>query len=809
MLRFRLRWALRDAKAHWAAVVAIALMIAIGTGMYAGLSSLTQWRLDSNDASLALGKVYDLRARLGGGFLPSGALAEIALGVDGVAAAEERLIVHTQADVPAPDGESVFVPARVIGVDLSGDGPDVNRVLTYAGRGIDESEIGEPVVMIERNFAVFYSLPDEGELTLGGGASVRYVGHAVSPEYYLVVEEGNFIAQANLVVVFTSLETAQKFAGEPGAVNDLALTVEQGADLGAVEAALAAGAAERYPGVGFSFTRKEDDPSYIALTQDPEGDQQFYNLFALALFGAAAFAALNLAARMAEAQRREIGVQMALGVSPLAIAVRPLLFGAQIAVAGVVFGVGVGLLVGAAMGAVMEAFVPLPVFETPFQAGLFAQAAAIGLLVPFAAVLWPVYRAVRVVPVEAIRTGHLAARGGGLAPLAGRLPQPGGALGRMPLRNLLRAPRRMLLTLLALAAVLATIFTLVVMRDSFVGAIEIGEQELLGDATDRLFVDLEDFYPVDVPEAAAITGSGLLRAAEPGIRLSGTASNGDETLPVSLEFVDFDSALWRPTAVEGELASDRPGVVLARKAAQDLGVAPGDTVTLRLPVRTGPGAFAFETTEVEVLAEHPHTLRIFAYADIRQAGLVGLEGYTNVISAAPAEGQTVSSVKREFFASPGVGAVRGVAESAQAMNDAFAQFTSVFVVIQAFVLGLALLMAFNTASINVDERARDHATMFAFGVRVRTVLRILVTEGLFLGALSAALGAVGGYAMTLWVLLVLVPRSAPDLWVPLSAEVPTLAFTMLTAVAVIALAPLLAVRKLRRMNIPSTLRVQE
>ena len=315
MLKFRLRWALRDAKAHWAPVVAIALMIAIGTGLFAGLSSLTQWRLDSNDASLALGKMYDLRARLGGGHLPQGALAEIARGIDGVAAAEERLVVQSQADIPAPGGETVFVPARIIGVDLSDGGPSVNRVLTYAGRGIEESEIGEPVVMLERNFAVFYDLPESGGLTLGGGAAARYVGHAVSPEYYLVVEEGSFIAQANLAVVFTSLETAQEITGRPG-VNDLVLTVRPGVSLAAVEDALAAAVEARHSGVGLSITRKEDDASYLALTRDPEGDQQFYNVFALVLFAGAAFAALNLAARMAEAQRREIGVQMALGVRP-------------------------------------------------------------------------------------------------------------------------------------------------------------------------------------------------------------------------------------------------------------------------------------------------------------------------------------------------------------------------------------------------------------------------------------------------------------------------------------------------------------
>ena len=340
MLFLRLRWALRDARARWIQVAGIAFMIAIGTGVFAGLSSMTEWRVASNDASLALTNMYDVRARLGGdGFLPQGSMAAIAQDIDGVEAVDERLISRTQAEVDTPAG-SIFVAARIIGVDMSDGGPDVSGVEAVEGRAIEDSERGEPVVLVERNFAVYYEIPEQGELRLGGDVSVRYVGHAVSPEYFLVIEEGSFVGQANLVVVFTSLETAQDLAGRQGMVNDLVLTVEPGADLKAVETALLAEASERHPDAHLKLMRTEDDQSYLALTRDPEGDQKIYNVFALILFAGAAFAALNFAARMVETQRREIGTAMALGMNPLSIAVRPLLVGVQIGVLGVVFGVG-------------------------------------------------------------------------------------------------------------------------------------------------------------------------------------------------------------------------------------------------------------------------------------------------------------------------------------------------------------------------------------------------------------------------------------------------------------------------------------
>ena len=810
MLSLKLRWALRDAKARWVQVAGIALMIAIGTGMFAGVSSVTQWRFASNDASFELTNMYDIRARLGDeSFLPRGALLDIAEGISGVEAAEERLIAETQVEVATPDG-ALFVTGRLIGVDMTDGGPGVNGVEVYTGRDIAEAEFGEPVVLLERNFGVYYDLPDEGEVQIGGSDTVAYVGHAVSPEYFQVVEEGSFFGQANLAVLFTSIETAQELAGREGLVNDLVLTVEPGVALEDVEAALLAETEARYPGTRLQLMRTEDDASYLALTRDPEGDQQFYNVFAVVIFAGAAFAALNFAARLVEAQRREIGTSMALGMRPAAIAVRPLLVGVQIAVLGVVFGIGIGWLIAKLMEGVLESFLPLPVFETPFQTGIFVRVAAIGFVLPVLAVLWPVLRAVRVKPVDAIRTGHLAARGGGLAPLAGRLPLPGGSLGRMPFRNLLRAPRRTLLTLVALTTILAVLFSVVSMRTTFLDTLVNGDEEQLRGVPDRLAVRLDSFYPVDSPEVRGIVSGGALRVAEPGIEVDASVDARESGgFAVTVRFVDFENGDWKPTASEGALTTGEPGIVLARKAASDLGVGVGDTVTVTHPLRTDTGSFTLTPTAVPVLAIHPHPLRIYTYMDIRHAGLAGLEGYANVVTGAPATDTSLNDVKRAMFGAPGVTNVQGFAEAAEAIQELFEQVAGVFLVIQVFVLGLVLLIAFNTANINSDERSRDHATMFAYGVSVRRVLGVLAVEGVILGAFATFFGVVLGYGILLWIIYGVVPASYPDMGFSLSFDVAEMAGFLAAGIVVVALAPALTVRKLRRMDIPATLRVLE
>ena len=228
---------------------------------------------------------------------------------------------------------------------------------------------------------------------------------------------------------------------------------------------------------------------------------------------------------------------------------------------------------------------------------------------------------------------------------------------------------------------------------------------------------------------------------------------------MNIQFVDFESEFWRPTATEGELAVDRPGIVLARKAAADLGVGAGDEIKLTHPMRTGPGAFTIVASSLTVLAVHPHPLRLNAYVDIRHAGIAGLEGLANTVTGAPARGENLTDVKRVLFAAPGVATVQGLAEASKSVRDVIEQVSGIFWVVQVFVLGLGLLIAFNTANINSDERARDHATMFAYGVSVRRVVSNLAVEGLALGALAAIPGILFGYVLLLWVVVVLSPET--------------------------------------------------
>ena len=811
---FWLRWSARDLRRRWAQVVAIALIIALGTGVQAGLGSTSEWRQLSYDASYAMLDMHDLRVTLNdGSFVPAGTLVSALARMEHpewIRTAEERLIVSTQVDASTAS-QAVLVPGRIVGVDVRDDGPAVDGISPIGGRALTLADDGKPVAVLDGHFATHYGLPSSGRIGLPGGVHVGYVGTGYSPEYFMVVNDTggfSFMAEANFAVMFAPLGTAGALSGHQGQVNDLVLRLAPGVGPAVARTEVEAALGSSLPDVGASVATRGEDTVYRLMYGDLDSDQGTFNLLALLMLIAAVFAAFNLTSRIVEAQRREIGIGMALGVPRWRIAVRPLLIGAEIAFLGVLFGVGVGLLVGWSLEIQFDRLMPLPVWETRFQPGRFVAAAALGFLLPFLATAWPVWRAVRVEPVKAMRTGHLASRGGGLAPLVKRIPLPVGSFGQMPVRNVLRAPRRTVLTAIGIGAAIMALVGILGMLDSMMATIDRGDAELLRGDPDRVTVDLAGFQPVDSAVVVAIDGSPSIGASEPILHVGGFLQSGDMKFEVFLDVLDLSSSIWHPTIGSPTPSDGLPGIVIAQKAATDLGVSPGDTIDVLHPVREGETAFATATTQMRVVGIHTNPVRSFAYMDTRDAGLLGLAGFANSMQVLPAPGATVDDVKRAMFALPGVASVQPVSATAQTLRDLIDQMGGFFAVIEFFALALALLVSFNAASINVDERAREHATMLAFGMRLRTLLRMTSVESLIVGLLGALIGIGVGVA-ALGALMTSATTEAPEIGMLTRLAPASVAAAVGFGVLAALLAPLLTARKLRLMDVASMLRVME
>ena len=89
------------------------------------------------------------------------------------------------------------------------------------------------------------------------------------------------------------------------------------------------------------------------------------------------------------------------------------------------------------------------------------------------------------------------------------------------------------------------------------------------------------------------------------------------------------------------------------------------------------------------------------------------------------------------------------------------------------------------------------------------VMGVAVTESLLVGLLGTFIGIVSGRLLLEWLIRVLVPQTLPDLGIEPFLSTSTVLTALALGVVAVAVAPLLTIRRLRRMDIPSTLRVME
>jgi putative ABC transport system permease protein len=808
------RWSWRDLRGRWLLVAAISMVIALGTGTYAALLSTSDWRRESNDASFALLHTHDVRVRLSQGeTVDEGRLAAIVASIPSAAsvqAVRERLVLPTQ--VSAPRG--VLVPGELVGT-ATGTETGVDDVWASSGRIPSTAEDGTAVVVLDQQFAKANDLPRTGDLMLSGGVRAQYVGIGQQPEYFL--SSGGqaglpFLSQQSFAVLYSTLHTAQAMTGATGRVNDVVLTMQPGTGSQSTTPARAESVADELrtrlaaaePPVSAVVSVRSELDSYRVLYSDIEGDEQLWRVVAFLVLAGAAFAALNLTARIVEAQRREIGIGMAMGVRPGLLALRPMLFGAQVALIGVGLGIIVGLGVGIPLRGVFVDMLPLPIWLSPFQTDIYLQAAALGFLLPLAGVAWPVWRAVRVQPVEAIRVGHLAARSGGLAPLARRLPGRGRSYRQIPVRNILRTPRRTTLTVLGIAAAITTLVTTVGFLDTFHGALDRAADELLHAAPDRVTVALASFEPADGDVVQEVRELPQVDSVTPGLLVPVNARGGSSDVELLVEMLD-PAAPWTPT-IESGVASG--GIVLARKAADDLHVAVGETVEIDHPQAIAGGVRTARTA-MTVVGIHPNPMRMFAYVDPPTAAVFGLPGRTNLLTVTPSAGVTTAEIQRALLVVPGVASAQAVSETTAGMRASLDAFVEILQVAAVVTLLLALLIAVNTTSIGMDERARDHATMLAFGLPVRTVLGMAVVETALVGAIATVIGIAGGYGVLGWTAATTMPDVLPEIGVTATLSIGTVVAALALGIGTAAVAPLFTIGRLRGMDVPSTLRVME
>ncbi len=455
------------------------------------------------------------------------------------------------------------------------------------------------------------------------------------------------------------------------------------------------------------------------------------------------FLVVNTIAAILAQQTRQIGVMKAIGARNDQIAGLYLGLVFLYAILALLVALPIGALGAWGFTIFTAGLANFDVTDFRIPPSVIALEVVIGLLVPLLAALVPVWRGVRVTVREALASAGITDRFGRsrldrwLRDLRGPSRPT-----LMSIRNTFRRKGRLGLTLAALSLGGAVFMSVFAVRASL--------QQTLDD-TLRYFaydvqVELSRAERVDNLTSSALAVPGVAAAeAWQFATVQRIRADGSEGRSVFAFGLPPDPRSVRPTVQEGRWLVPDDGNALVATAnlledEPDLRV--GDPVTLRIDGQ--------DTTWTLVGIVESPTQRPFLYTPADPLGQatheVGRAGVLMVIGDPghePADQDRLADQVRAHLEAGGVDVVATttsgeIRSTQEALFDILVVFLSSMAILLGVVGGLGLM---GTMTINVVERAREIGVLRAVGASDHAVLRIVLAEGVLIGGLSWAIGA--------------------------------------------------------------------
>jgi putative ABC transport system permease protein len=765
----------------FAVAAVIALGVAIFIGSYGSFLNLRS-SYDRTYDELAMGDLWFDVADA-----PSAVVAD-AGAIDGVMAAEGRLVVDLPATVPAI-GEGP-IQARVI--TTPGDGrPAVNDVKVTEG----DYFTGPGQVLLEQGFADFndVAVGDVVQLqsTDGTTSELTVVGHAVSPEYLFVArsERELFTPPASFGVMFVPYDDLAATLGTAGRINSLSLRLDPDADAAAISHQVSA-LLEPY-GLGAAYDR-DDQLSNQLLQLDLDGFESLALVFPILFLAVSSLAIYSLLNRLVQSQRGQIGLMRAMGYSRGQVLRHYLNYGLIIGTVAAAVGVGLGYAIATLLTRAYGNFLTVPFISTQANPGVLAIGFAAGLTASLIAAAIPAWLSAGIRPAEAMRPPappagrHLLIER--LLPPLKRLPN----VLKLPLRNIWRVPSRTVYTAFGMAAGVSLVLVAASFLDSYDRAIDLQFDRIQNYDARVNFV--EPFPTSLVDEVDGIEG---VRDAEPLMEVPVELSIDGVRHATLLQGLEPGGGLLRVYTPDGDRLEPANGLLITTVVANLLGVEKGDSVNVR-PVT--PGAQALSLT-VDDIAQQPMGDVVFARLDTAQA----LAGDQPIASAllVSFSGDPTPALESQLYALDGAGSIDFTSDIRDYLDELNALFLVFIGVMLVFGVALGFAIIFNTITINALERRRELATMRTFGTGIGRLAFMLTVENAVMGVIGVGVGLPIGYALAQY----FAQFYQNDLFdMPVVIYTRTYAIAAVGALIVLLLAEIPAVRFVRRLDLPAVVR---
>ncbi len=802
----------RDLGRLWAQALAIALVMACGVATL--ILSVGAYRSLEDTRSA----FYD-RYRFGTVFAsatraPNHLRSRIE-NISGVASAELRIVKPVLIDVI---GMREPASGIVVSIPEFRD-PSVNRLYLRQGRLPEAGRENEVAVVETFADAHEFRPGDTFEAIMNGRKRpLKIVGTVLSPEYIYAIGPGDMVPDPRRYgVFFMSQKALGGLFDMEGAFNDVSLATVRDAELRAIIDDLDA-LLKPYGGTGAHD--REDQISHAFLDSELNQLQAMSSIIPPIFLLVAAFLVNMIMSRLIALEREQVGLLKALGYGNLTIGGHYAKLVVAIALVGLVIGSTAGLWLGRGLTRLYAEFFSFPFLIFRQSIDLYILAGSVTVAAALAGAVKAIWSTVALPPAVAMSPP---------APTTyrsfffGRLQRLGilSQLSVMAVRHLIRWPVRSFLTTLGTSLSVALLITSLFAYDSIDFMID--TIFFQADRQDATLSFSQDLSPNALFAVAALPG---VIKAEPFRRTAVKLRNGHRELRMAILGVPENANLSRILDLDlNPMQAPQAGMVISERVAEKLDLRPGDFVEVELMERNN------RIVEVEVgrLAQGPvgrpdtggpATPGAIAVSGLAQS-YVGLTAYmrSEALDRLLRDGRQVSGARiqvdsarlpalySEIKRTPAIAsiALQGVSRTRfrETIEQNITTSTTVYITL-AIIITFGVI--YNSARIQLSERARELASLRVFGFTRAEVSSVLMIELSIIVLLAQPLGWLLGYGLS-WMV---VQGFANDLFrIPLVVSAQTFAYSSLVVVAAALVSALIVRRRVDRLDLIRVLKTRE
>jgi putative ABC transport system permease protein len=711
--------------------------------------------------------------------------------IPGVMRAQTRIVQYVNLDLPMMSEPAT---GRLLSLPDRGT-PVLNGLHVKTGRWPEPERVNE--VLVSDGFAAAHRLQPGDRIRAilnGRRQEMRIVGIALSPEFIYQIREGDILPDDQRFGIFWMRRRALEAAFQmEGAFNEVVLAVSPSADQLEI-LRRADQLTAPYGGTG-AYGRSEQ-ASHKFVSNEMNELRGMALVIPTIFLLVAAWLLQVVVSRLIATQREQIATLRAFGYTPVEIGGHYFQMVLVMTWMGAAVGIVAGVWLGRGVATMYSRFFHFPSLEFHLDGRVALAAISVSTLAAIAAVVKPVWNAMRLPPAAAMSPEVPAVFGTTWLEAQAvfwRAPID----VRMILRQMARRPTSAAVTCLGISLAVAILILGQFMLD---GLNYVMESEF--NVAQRQDMTLTFAEPTNSRILSEVTHLPGVLSAEAFRAVSVRLRSGHQSRRLGLMGLQENSRLFRVADTHRNAqAIPSSGMILSQRLAQVLSVEPGQWITVEVlegkrPTKLvrvvgvvadfqGEAAFARIDVVQRLLREGNAVTGVFLAVDpLRTRDLYRELKRTPRLVSASLKGSALESLRKTI--------VSNILRM-RAFNVAFACF-------------IACGVVYNSARIMLAERSRELATLRVIGFTHGEISRILLGELAILTLLAIPLGIGIGHLLADFVIQIAYDTEL--FRIPLVISRKTDAFAALVTLLAAIATGLLVTRRLSQLDLVAVLKAR-